>query len=67
MAPFATASGDVVAQTGYVHIVFDLDDIPGNALPMVKDGRPVRDFNVRINTTSTGTVKAIYQTQGFAE
>jgi Viral coat protein P2 N-terminal domain len=67
MFPKAAASGDVVDQLAITHIVFDVDDIPGNALAMVRDGKPVRDFNVRLNTTSTGTVKALYQLQGFAE
>jgi hypothetical protein len=67
MFPKAAASGDVVDQLAITHVVFDVDDIPGNALAMVRDGRPVRDFNFRINTTSTGTVKAVYQLQGFAE
>lgn len=54
-------------QRACVDIVFDQDDKIGSALPMAFNGRRVQDFNVRINTTSTGTVKAIYQTIGAPE
>ena len=67
--PNESASGDVIARTGYHDIVFDLDDIPGNALPMVDPatGKPWRDVNLRISTTTAGTVPVLIEVQGFAE
>lgn len=69
MYPAPSAAGDVVVRTGYYDIVFDSDDIPGNALPMTDPatGKPWRDVNLRINTTSTGTVPLLLEVQGYAE
>lgn len=69
MYPAPVAAGNVVARTGFYDIVFDLDDIPGNALPMndPATGKPWRDVNLRINTASVGTVPALLEVQGFAE
>jgi hypothetical protein len=68
----ATAAADMPNTTdstsrGAVDIVFDHDDKVASSLPMAFNGRRVGDFNVRLNTTSTGTVKAIYQLIGPAE
>lgn len=51
-------------QRGMTDIVFDKDDRIGSSLAMAYNGRRVGDFNVRINTTTAGNVKAIYQTFG---
>ena len=68
----ATAAADMPnstdsTQRGAVDIVFDHDDRMGSSLPMVFNGRRVADFNLRLNTTSTGTVKCIYQLVGAPE
>lgn len=63
--PF-TAAADMPTR-GMQDIVFDHDDKLGSALAMNFNGRRVQDFNVRINTTSTGTVKALYQLIGAPE
>lgn len=68
MDPKPSASGDVVARTGWTDIVFDQDDIPNSALSMVQNGVPVRDFNLRLSTGSAGTsFTIISQLSGFAE
>jgi hypothetical protein len=54
-------------QRGMQDVVFDHDDKLGSALAMNFNGRRVNDFNFRINTTSTGTVKCIYQLIGAPE
>ncbi len=59
--PF-TAAADMPTRS-LVDIVFDHDDQVGSALPMTG----VQDFNVRINTTTTGNVKAVYQLIGPAD
>jgi hypothetical protein len=68
----ATGAGDMPnstdsTQRGMVDIVFDHDDDVASSLAMNFNGRRVGDFNVRLNTTSTGTVKAIYQLIGAPE
>jgi len=68
----ATAAADMPnstdsTQRGCTDIVFDHDDKVSSSLPTNFNGRRVGDFNVRLNTTSTGSVKLIYQTIGPAE
>lgn len=49
------------------HVVFDFDDMPNSALPMVYAGRQVQDFQVipRFTCDSTArTVELVYQTFG---
>jgi Viral coat protein P2 N-terminal domain len=68
----ATADADMPNSTDSTQrtmedIVFDHDDRIGSSLAMNFNGRAVQDFNLRLNTTSTGNVKCIYQTLGAPE
>ena len=70
-APTATATpytvvADMPARN-MVDIVFDHDDKVSSSLPMRFNGKQVGDFNLRLNTTTTGTVKCIYQLIGPAD
>lgn len=57
-------AADLAARTTYTDIVFDHDDRIGSSLPMNFNGKPVGDFNLRLNTTTTGNVKCLYQRIG---
>jgi hypothetical protein len=70
-APTATATPATLAADmptrNMIDIVFDHDDKVSSSLPMRYNGRQVGDFNVRLNTTTTGTIKTIYQLIGPAD
>lgn len=70
-APTATATPGTLAADmptrSLVDIVFDHDDKVSSSLPMRFNGKQVGDFNLRLNTTTTGTVKCVYQIIGPAD
>lgn len=70
-APTATATPATLAADmptrNMIDIVFDHDDKVSSSLPMRYNGRQVGDYNLRLNTTTTGTIKCIYQLIGPAD
>lgn len=62
-----TAAADMPTRSTYHDIVFDHDDKVSSSLAMRFNGKRVGEFNLRLNTTTTGNVKTLYQTIGPAD